>query len=234
MDNERFKQLKKTEIEKKMLQLEMQALQAQMNPHFIFNCVSGIQYHVLANKMDEVLKYLSDFSKVVRVSFENVSLSMIPLDHEIDFLNSYLRLEQMRFEDKFEYNIQNLTEGKKGAILLPPMMVQPFAENSIKHGFSNLTRKGNLSIVFEAIEIDVLKCTITDNGIGRQKPMTQSGMNDKPHGTVITETRLGLYNQPTSPEKYKIVYTDFIESEKNSGLKVELYLPMKSSFSEIS
>ena len=79
-----------------------------------------------------------------------------------------------------------------------------------------------------------MKCTITDNGIGRQKPMTQSGMNDKPHGTVITETRLGLYNQPSSPEKYKIVYTDFIESEKNSGLKVELYLPMKSSFSEIS
>jgi len=234
MDNERFKQLKKTEIEKKMLQLEMQALQAQMNPHFIFNCVSGIQYHVLANKMDEVLKYLSDFSKVVRVSFENVSLSMIPLDHEIDFLNSYLRLEQMRFEDKFEYNIQNLTEGKKGAILLPPMMVQPFAENSIKHGFNNLTRKGNLSIVFEAIEIDVLKCTIIDNGIGRQKPMTQKGMNDKPHGTVITETRLGLYNQPSSPEKYKIVNTDFVKKENMSGLKVEIYLPISYSFAKDS
>ena len=80
----RNKQQKKSEIEKKIVELEMQALQAQMNPHFIFNCMNGIQYFVLANKMDEVLAYLSDFSKVVSRSLESATLRMIPLEQEIE------------------------------------------------------------------------------------------------------------------------------------------------------
>ena len=97
---------KKLEIEKSMARLEMQALQSQMNPHFIFNCINGIQYFVLANKMDQVLAYLADFSKVIRESLANANRRMVTLNQEIEFLKSYLHLEQMRFPDKFDFSIQ--------------------------------------------------------------------------------------------------------------------------------
>ena len=227
---EREKQLKKSEIEKKIAQLEMQALQAQMNPHFIFNCMNSIQYYVLSNKMDEALVYLSDFSKVLRELLVNATLHMVPLKQEIDFLNSYLRLEQMRFPDKFDYEVRFIEGERTDAILMPPMLVQPFAENAIRHGFMNLEKKGHLSIIFEETSKNLLKCTITDNGIGRDKATIQKGSlpeNDRPHSATITETRIRLFNTSDSPAIFKIVYTDLTENDKPCGLKVELYLPME-------
>lgn len=221
----RFKQLRETEIERKLLELEMQALQSQMNPHFIFNCISGIQYCILDNKLDEVMNYLSDFSKVLRISLENASHNFIPLEKEIDFLHSYLRLEQMRFQDKFDFEILQNISGK-GAVFIPPMMVQPFAENAIKHGFGNLNRKGKLTIEFDTIEGDILKCTITDNGKGRSDaPRNQPhNMNDdRIHSSRTTNMRIQLFNQP---ENFKIRYTDLFENGTLCGLKVELFLPL--------
>jgi hypothetical protein len=227
---EREKQLKKAEIETKIAQLEMQALQAQMNPHFIFNCVNGIQYYVLANKLDEVLAYLSDFSKVVRGSLTNATLHRIPLEEEINFLHSYLRLEQMRFPEKFDYSIRCFDSNDVGAAFLPPMLLQPFVENAIRHGFMNLKKKGKLSIVFEKAAKDVLKCTITDNGIGREKARLQNGEakdNDRQHSGMITETRIRLFNSNGTSDQYKIVYTDLSKNGKPCGLQVELYVPME-------
>ena len=196
---------------------------------YLFNCVNGIQYYVLANKMDEVLTYLSDFSKVVRESLANATQKMISLEHEIDFLNSYLRLEKMRFPDKFDYDIRCIDMEEDGMVELPPMLVQPCAENAIRHGFGTLTRKGHLSIVFEKGGENLLKCTITDNGIGRDKARNNLGAlpsDDRPHSTGITGTRLRLFNSSGLPSKYKIVYTDLSENGNPSGLMVELYLPM--------
>lgn len=229
---ERRKQLLKLEIETKMVELEMQALQAQMNPHFIFNCVSGIQYFILANKKKEVMDYLSDFSKVVRESLTNATLRMIPLAQETEFLHSYLRLEQMRFPDKFDYEISCLDRLEVGFVQLPPMLVQPFAENTIRHGFTNLERKGYLTIVFETAGTELLKCTVTDNGNGRCKMEVQkepSSQRERLHSTSITETRIRLFNLPGSDEKYKIIYTDLCENSMPCGLKVELYLPMEKA-----
>ena len=226
----RQKEQRKSEIEKKIVQLEMQALQAQMNPHFIFNCVNGIQYYVLANKTDEVLSYLSDFSKVVRESLGNATLRVIPLEQEVSFLHSYLRLEQMRFPEKFDYVIFSNLVDTGGTILIPPMLVQPFTENAVKHGFGQLERKGHLSITFEMEEEALIKCTISDNGIGRERAGLNSGfstINDRPHSTSITGTRMRLFNPPGSSKKYKIVYTDLFENDNSSGLMVELYIPME-------
>jgi hypothetical protein len=228
---ERNKQQHKLEIEKKIAELEMQALQAQMNPHFIFNCMNGIQYFVLANKMDEVLAYLSDFSKVVSQSLGSATLRMIPLEQEIEFLHSYLRLEQMRFPDKFDYSISCCEGNDPAVIFLPPMLVQPFTENAIRHGFVNLRRKGHISIDFKKEGEDMLKCTIIDNGIGREKARLKNEAtqkNDRPHSGTITETRIRLFNSPDSPTRYKIVYTDLFDNGKPCGLKVELYLPMET------
>ena len=227
---DRNREHRKSEIEKKIVQLEMQALQAQMNPHFIFNCVNGIQYYVLANKMDAVLSYLSDFSKVVRESLGNATLRVILLEQEISFLNSYLRLEQMRFPDKFDFVISSNLIEIGGTLLIPPMLVQPFAENAVRHGFGQIERKGYLSIIFETEGEDIVKCTISDNGIGREKARLSNGfspINDRPHSTLITGTRMRLFNPPGSSVRYKIEYTDLFENGKPIGLKVELYMPME-------
>jgi len=229
---EKEKQLRKSEIEKKIAQLEMQALQAQMNPHFIFNCMNSIQYYVLSNKLGEALVYLSDFSKVLRQLLLKATKHLVPLKQEIDFLNSYLRLEQMRFPDKFDYEVRCVDEEQPDAILMPPMLVQPFAENAIRHGFMNLEKKGHLSIVFEKKKHHILKCTITDNGIGRDKAGSQKGAladDDRPHSASITETRIKLFNASDSPPAFKIVYTDLFDDHQPCGLRVEMFIPMENT-----
>jgi sensor histidine kinase YesM len=115
------------------------------------------------------------------------------------------------------------------------MLVQPYAENAVRHGFEYFTGKGRLSIVFEKGGSNLLKCTITDNGIGREKSNIKGGatpINDRPHSTMITETRMRLFNPPGSPAKYKIVYNDLSENGNSCGLRVELYLPMETGSSE--
>jgi ligand-binding sensor domain-containing protein len=230
LESERNKQRNKSEIEKKIVQLEIQALQAQMNPHFIFNCVSGIQYYVLSKKPDEVLVYLSDFSKVVRQTLGNTTFRLVNLEQEIDFLHSYLRLVQMRFPDKFDYEIICADKDSVGIIMFPPMVVQPFVENAIRHGFVPLDRMGHLSIVFEVAEKDLLKVIVTDDGVGRELAQSAQALpfeDERPHSTKITEARIRLFNTPEDPAKYRIVYTDLYNNGEPYGLMVELYLPME-------
>ena len=228
-ENKRRKQLAKAEIENRIVKLEMQALQAQMNPHFIFNCINGIQSFVLADKMDEVLGYLSDFSKVVRSSLENATQPMVSLDQEIEFLKSYLRLEQMRFPEMFDFHIATNCISST-VVKIPPMLIQPFVENSIRHGFMKLKRKGLLNIEFNEDGENVIKCTVADNGIGRKKNNQNNEAvksQDRPHSTNITESRFRLFNTVGNSEKYRIVYTDLFDNGKPAGLIVELYLPKR-------
>lgn len=230
INSKREKEIQKKEIEKKIVQLEMQALQAQMNPHFIFNSINGIQSFVLANKMDEVLAFLGDFSNVVRGSLENANKQMVPLEQEIEFLNSYLRLEQMRFSNKFDFEIKTINIKSLSSTLLPPMIIQPFAENAIRHGFMKLKTIGFLSIVFEKVKNDVLKCTITDNGIGRKAAQQKDELtkDDRLHSGRITENRIQLFNPSQDPDKYKVVFTDLTKTQKVCGLMVELFLPQQN------
>ena len=154
---------------------------------------------------------------------------MAPLEQEIEFLTSYLRLEQMRFSNEFDFEIKTRNIKSASSTLLPPMIVQPFAENAIKHGFMNLKTKGFLSIVFEGVDKDVIKCTITDNGIGREKSQKTNNSvtkDDRLHSGRITEDRIQLFNSLNEPDKYKVVYTELKNNNEVCGLKVELYLPM--------
>lgn len=230
VENIRYSERQKAEIKTTIAQLEMQALRSQMNPHFIFNSINNIQYYVLTNKTDTVLTYLSDFSKVVRASLENASKKMIPLNQEIDFLNSYLRLEMMRFSDKFSYSIEMVDDSDPLALWIPPMIVQPFIENSIRHGLMHKESKGKLEVTFEKISDEVIKCTITDDGVGRKKvsEMKSIGLeDDRLHSSKIIETRIGFFNSPDFPNKFKVVYTDLMQDDDSTGLKVEVFLPVE-------
>jgi ligand-binding sensor domain-containing protein len=182
----------KTVINKKFAELELQALQAQMNPHFVFNALSAIQNFILNNDADEATDYLSRFSRLMRLFLESSRNKYISLSDEKVLLEYYIQLEQLRFKDKFTYQII-LEEGVSLDTEIPSMLLQPFVENSINHGLVyKENNDGYLNINFKR-EADSLICTIDDNGIGRDKAAeikSKSLKSYKSRGTEITEERL--------------------------------------------
>ena len=231
INNIRKGRKQKHEMEKTMAELQIKALQAQMNPHFIFNSINGIQYYILDNKTDKVLGYLSDFSKVVRTTMEHTSRKWIHVSEEIEFLSSYLRLEQMRFPEKFEFDIRWLGKNhQSGIVQIPPMTIQPFVENSIRHGFTGITHMGKIEVTFEMPVKDLVKITVSDNGKGRPEEAEQPSeflAETRKHSGSLTAERIRLLNLPESPNRYRVIYTDLTENGERIGLRVELWLPAK-------
>src|SRR6187401_3181418 len=174
----------------------MQALRAQMNPHFIFNCLSSINKFILKNDTDTASDYLTRFSRLIRQSLTNPQLSLIPLSDEIEMLRLYLDMERLRFSESFKYNIVYENTIEPETIYIPPMLLQPFCENAIWHGLMHKEGQGKLDIVM-SMEKDQLKCVITDNGIGKAKAAelkSRSGEKEKSFGLKITTERLSLFN----------------------------------------
>lgn len=221
----------KTEIAKKIAKYEMKALQAQMNPHFIFNAMNSIQNYILNNDTDNALKYLSDFANIIRQTLNQSSKNYITINEEISFLNIYIKLEQMRFKNMFEATI---TTGDLDldSSLMPPMVIQPFVENAIKHGFAPVKYKGELLIRFE-IEKEYLVCTIKDNGIGVIKAAELNSKNHhlyKSKGMDITAKRLDLMKSQNG-DKFKIEVIDLSsENPTTTGTRVKIWMPLESQW----
>jgi len=146
---------------------QLTALRSQMNPHFIFNALNSVQRYILKGDVDQANKYLSKFSRLQREVLNNSSQDFISLEKEIEILELYLQLEQLRFDDKFEYHIHVDKQIDPGEVKIPPMVVQPFVENAIWHGLMPRLGPKNVEIRFTLSPEDLLHCSICDNGIGR-------------------------------------------------------------------
>ncbi len=176
------------------MELEQQQYRAQMNPHFIFNCLHSIQHYILHNDVISANKYLSEFASLMRTTMEHNRLQTILLQQEIDYLNSYLSLEQMRFENKFTYQIDCSADVDTSALQVLPTIIQPFAENAIVHGLCYLENGGRLLVSFTK-EGDWLVCTVDDNGIGRKASKQIKARSGKTHvsqGMELVKKRLAL------------------------------------------
>ena len=141
-----------------------------MNPHFIFNALNSIQEYIVTNEKKLAGKYLGKFADLMRMYLKHSQSKQISVQEEIDALSIYLELEKVRFDDTLDYQIQ--TDQLTGADLMniPPLLIQPFVENSLKHGLLHKSNDRKLSVEFaNSQDEDVVVCTITDNGIGRQK-----------------------------------------------------------------
>ena len=176
----------------KIRELETAALRAQMNPHFIFNCLQAIQSYIVQNDRDAATTYLARFAKLVRLALHGSVDGRHSLAEEIAMLDNYLHLEQMRFRGKFEFVIR--AEGLDlDEIILPPMLVQPFVENALIHGLQNHETGGRVEVIF-AQKGNVLEVLVTDNGPGFLE--NETAMQDKaPHksvGMMLTQKRLDL------------------------------------------
>ncbi len=213
-------------FEKSLAQLRMQSLKAQMNPHFIFNSLNSIQSVVNTGDLDLSNKYIVQFSTLIRHALNYSSKESISLKEEIDFLHNYIQLERYRFENKFEYSITVSPELNTRNIFLPPMFLQIYIENAIKHGILPLSRIGKVSIGFEKKE-DVLICSIDDNGVGRSKTVGSQYKVFTSRGTRLNEERIEAYNI-IMDDNIQIQWTDKNSSEGEAiGTLVEIKIPIK-------
>ncbi|MGZ6539861.1 MAG: sensor histidine kinase, partial [Bacteroidia bacterium] len=220
----------KTELNKKIANIESQALRAQMNPHFIFNTLSSIQHYISNNDTDSALKYLSKFAKLMRRIMDNSKQQMIAVDEEIKALNLYLELEVMRFDKKFEYNINVDREIDQTYDRIPSMLIQPYVENAIIHGLLPKQGNGKISITLEK-HGDTILCTIEDNGIGREKSMEFKKNRVQQHksmGMSITKERLDILNSSLN-SNINAEIIDLFENGKSSGTKVKLIIPLEAN-----
>lgn len=217
------------EIEQKLQALEQKALRAQMNPHFIFNCLNAVQEFILDHDTLSANKYLGSFARLIRQTLDNSLHPLISVENEIQYLSTYLQLEQMRFKDKFDYRLymdKNI-DGAQTAI--PAMMLQPYIENAIRHGIHHKDDgEGYIEITFFR-EGQQIVCTITDNGIGREAAQalkTAQHITYQSRGMQLTQERINMINKNGGPPIVVTVTDILTENGSINGTRVTVQFPM--------
>jgi tetratricopeptide (TPR) repeat protein len=224
------------ENEKKLADLEMQALRAQMNPHFIFNCLSSINRIIMKNDSHGASDYLTRFSRLVRMVLINSQRKFISLEDELQMLRLYLDMERLRFKDSFDYSIIFTNTIDEGAVQVPPLLLQPFCENAIWHGLMQKDGPGLLTVEL-SLQDNILNCMITDNGIGREKSKqikSKSAENQKSMGLKITTERLALLNRDKGLQTYYEIEDLKDEFGNAAGTRVILKISNKEMVEEIA
>lgn len=214
--NIKRKEEEKTKINKLISESQLSALQAQMNPHFIFNAINSIQNYILDKNEKEAYNYLSKFSKLIRKVLNNSKHQKITLKEEIETLNLYIDIEKLRFENGFDFEL-TIGEGiDDSKVNLPTMIIQPFVENSIWHGINNLKgiRRGHIEVKVNR-EHDILVIKIEDNGVGRTVA-SKYKQNDvhQSEGLNNTKKRISLSNQWFDDEFSEPYFEDILNSAK--------------------
>lgn len=210
--------------------LEAKSLLAQMNPHFIYNTLNGIQSVMMLKGEKEANKYIGIFGRILRQTLEMSSTDHMTIAEELDYLRGYVKLQNMRFNNpvKLIEMVPSIADQKKHTI--PPMLIQPIIENSFTHGLSPLNRQGYIHLSISLGESRMF-ITVEDNGVGRKeaqkkKRLKQSSSNRKSQATKILMERIDLFNY-----FQKIVSAFFLEDvitdNKIAGTKATLILPKK-------
>lgn len=230
----------KTVSQQEMLQRELaesrlNALRAQMDPHFIFNAITTIQHFILNNEKLAALSYLDELSNLIRKFLEHSRRPRISLTEEIELLIAYINLESMRFSDKFGFMMNVDDDIDMDNIEIPSMLIQPYVENAIKHGLMHKTEYGTLSIHISSRE-NVLVCVVEDNGIGRAASKKINQWREKEHNSIgmeVTKERLEILNV-TYNRNFNVEVIDLHNEDGDAiGTRVVLYIPIEVEEEEI-
>ncbi|MFT3750676.1 MAG: histidine kinase [Agriterribacter sp.] len=208
--------------------LEMQALRAQMNPHFIFNCLNSINRFIMNNDAAKAADYLTKFAKLIRIVLEQSGKSFVPLEDELSCLRLYMDLEALRFEQPFRYTI-DLNGTDTSSVSMPTMLIQPFVENAIWHGLRSKEDEGKIDISIHR-RGNILHCRICDNGIGRTAASKEKiNVEKKSFGINLTQHRLQLINF-NNQNKPAITFSDLVnENGQCAGTCVDISIPVKEA-----
>ncbi|HEY1038829.1 MAG TPA: histidine kinase, partial [Bacteroidia bacterium] len=221
------RELIQTKIRTRLYSLEMRAVKAQMNPHFIFNSLNSIQHFILAEENENAYKYLSKFSKLVRKLIESNQSENLMLETEVEILTKYLEIESMRFKDAFTYEVKvdpSINRMKK----IPHMMIQPFVENAIWHGLLNKKGERSLIIHFSQLSENSIECRIEDNGIGinKAKESIKGNVKEKSLALDFIQERLMLFSR-TMGFSFKLSVRDKSDIDPSqTGTEVLITLPL--------
>jgi tetratricopeptide (TPR) repeat protein len=222
-----FYRWNQTKIKQQQREAEMSQtlLRAQMNPHFVFNAMSVIQSYIYENDTVNSSKFLVNFSRLMRLILENSPKEFIPLETEVEILQKYLETQKLRFEDRFEYDIDVSEEINSEYAMIPPMITQPFIENAIEHGQLHTIEGGFINISFKKVN-DLLQIMIEDNGIGRKgSEMNKKSKAHKSMAMNITRERIDNLNKKYRTEGFLLV--EDYNKELKTGTKVLISLPYK-------
>ncbi len=218
------------EMEKEFLELEQKALRLQMNPHFIFNAMNSIQSLIGTGQEKEARYYLAKFSRLMRQILENSRKQVVSLEEEIHTLENYLLVEQFCTGNRFDYQIHTDERLEPDFISIPPMLIQPFVENAIKHGIKGLPegKKGVIELRFEE-KNGLLICTIEDNGIGLKRSEELRKQSKETYhestGMLVIRERLERFDGLTPGEALQI--TELYDSGgEPAGTRVTLRIPI--------
>ena len=215
---------RRIEIEQKATESELKALKSQMNPHFMFNALNSIQEQFMYGDKVKANEQMGNFTYLTRQILTVSGKKKINLSTEIEILTKYLELEKMRFAEGFDYDIELSENIDEDYHQIPPMLIQPFVENSIKHGLLHKSGNKKLSVRFALDEAEEnLICIVEDNGIGREKSAEIKSKQVQQHesfSTSATAERLQLLSQNANIKDF-VVYED-----KSEGTKVTLFIPL--------
>lgn len=217
----------KAEFSRQLAGLEMKALRAQMNPHFIFNAINSIQDYVLKKDTASAQRYLTKFARLVRQILDNSVEGEVLLDDELKAAELYVEFEQQRFGDKFRFVPEMDANVEADTLLIPSMILQPYLENAIRHGISHSESPCTLWLRV-AQDDHYLYITIEDDGIGRKAAAVwkeQQIPGHISHGTAITSGRVEAYNKVHNTRI--TVYTDDLDDKSGRGTRVRLTIPIR-------
>lgn len=230
----RIKRVKeRAAIRQQLTELEVIALRAQMNPHFIFNAMNSIQQFTLKNDTDSANLYISKFSTLLRKVLHSSQQNYITLEEEISQLQLYLDIERLRLGNEFHYKLETNAELEPDAIKIPGMLVQPFVENAIKHGLALKQGEKKVEVQFGLKDNNTLEVTITDNGIGLTRARELKLQSDRllPHesrGIALVEQRIRLLSKPGESVVMKM--DELNDDEGHSlGTNVRILIPVKAT-----
>lgn len=221
---------RRIEIEQKATESELKALKSQMNPHFMFNALNSIQEQFMFGDKNLANEQMGNFTYLTRQILTISGKKRISLETEKEILTKYLELEKIRFADGFQYEISQGKNIDEDYHQIPPMLIQPFVENSIKHGLMHKQGDKEIYINFDldASEENII-CTVEDNGIGREKSAAIKSKRIQQHesfSTAATEERLRLLSNQFNTNDF-VYYEDLKDTNGNStGTKVTIKIPL--------
>lgn len=218
---------KETEFQKKLINAQLSALQAQMNPHFVFNSLNSINRFIQLNEPDTASNYLTKFSRLIRLILDNSRETTILLQQEIEACRLYLELERLRFAGQFSYQIEIISSIDTAQIHIPPLLVQPYLENAVWHGLMQKDEDDRQVLLRVQKTETGIKIVVKDNGIGREKARalkSKSANHQKSHGLHLTQERIELYQISTGVNIS--VYIDDVKNERGEvlGTNVEIFI----------
>lgn len=216
----------KTNYDRMINQLEMKALRAQMNPHFLFNSLNSIRYYILKEEFENASDYITKFSKLLRLILHNSRQNMITLREELDTLRIYIEFEQMRFSKNFTYEESITSAVNLDSTMIQPMTLQPFVENAIWHGLMPKEKSRVLKLKVERAN-GLLTVTIEDNGVGRQKAASMKSSGEmretKSYGLQITGERFAMLRNIRGKRSDFEITDLFDDEERPAGTRVTIY-----------